>query len=248
MTMTTRTQAFIRRITTSAKTAIRAVSRIVKPAPNSMPANCTNINSLLMHLCDFDQRTYCYLVKWLAYPLQNPGAKMQHAILINGQQGTGCSVFFNHVMAGIYTHAFRAIYEEDMGASNGWADGARFAVVETERPEKLPPSAKTLIASPTITIRRAYAKAGQLVTNQLNFVFLSESDNFLPLSAADRRFFVVEAPPKREKLFYAAIIDEINAGGIEAFRDYLLNGVDLVNFNQFSEPPRLAITERMEVA
>lgn len=241
------TQATIKRVITSAKAAVHALGRIMAAPRNSMPANCTNINSLLMHLCDFDQRTYRYLVKWLAYPLCNPGAKMQYAILANGQAGSGAAIFFANVMAAIYAHAARTLNEKEANDRlNAWIHGARFVVIDTHLPAKLAAAIKTLVASPDIAMeRQPYGREPIRVKNQMNIVLLSNSENFLPLSACDRRFFVIEVPPKREKIFYDAVLDEINNGGVDAFRDYLLHGVDLTDFNQFSEPPRLAVSGRL---
>jgi putative DNA primase/helicase len=237
------TNALIKRLVTSAKTVIRTVSRVITPTPKTMPANCTNINALLMHLCDFDQRTYRYLVKWLAYPLQHPGAKMQYAIHVNGQPGTGSTMFFGMVMAAMYSHSARVLHQNDLSrAFNGWAHAARFALVDTTQPVAKA-AISLFVTSPKIELNRKGLEPVQ-IDNRINFVFLSGSENFLPLSATNRRLFVVEAPPKRERIFYDAVADEIANGGIDAFRDYLTHGVDLVDFNQFSEPPRLAVEAR----
>ena len=241
------THATIKRAITSAKAAIHAFSRIIAAPRKAMPGNCININALLLHLCDFDQRTYRYLVKWLAYPLQHPGSKMQYAMIVNGQRGTGCSLFFNKVMVPLYAHAGRSLRDRDILATfNGWAHGARFLAIETSLPTTMTAEFKSLISSPEIAIERK-AQEPIVVPNQMNMVFISGDSNFLSVPS-DRRFFVVEAPPAREKIFYQAVREEIENGGIDAFLDFLLNGVDLVDFNQFTTPPAPAVFKRLEVA
>jgi putative DNA primase/helicase len=46
-----------------------------------------------------------WLLDWLAYPLQNPGAKMQSCILIHGAQGAGKNTFFGTLLE-IYSNEY----------------------------------------------------------------------------------------------------------------------------------------------
>lgn len=233
--MNTKMQTLLQRIATSAKTFVRTMSRVMAPAPGKMPVNSVNINALLLHLCDFDQQTYRYVTRWLAYPLQKPGAKMQHALIINGAEGTGKSLFFGRVMATIYGDAARLVNSNGIDSRfNEWASGARFVVSEG-RLTRLA-GLKALIAGDQVQINQKHREP-RVEPNTMNFVFVTSSPDFLPLSLADRRFVAVEAPPAREALFYKAVAEEIANGGAHAFRAYLM-GLDLADFNQFSAPPR----------
>ena len=40
-----------------------------------------------------------WVLKWLAYPIQHPGAKMRTALVLHGPQGTGKNMFFEAIMA-----------------------------------------------------------------------------------------------------------------------------------------------------
>ena len=62
--------------------------------------SCVALLDLLQYLCSMEPDTealYEWILKWLAYPLQNPGAKMATALVIHGPQGTGKSRFFEAV-------------------------------------------------------------------------------------------------------------------------------------------------------
>ncbi len=223
----------IKRVITTAKAAVRAFGRIIAATPRSMPASCININALLTHLCDFDERSYRYILKWMAYPLQNPGAKMHYALRFNGQEGTGSTLFFKHVgilLHGIYGRSVSDRHSADRLLAS--TTGARYLVVDNDLAKTIGDKLAHLIHA----------------DNQINVVMLSHSENFLPVNSTTRRVFAVEAPPKREDIFYQAVLEEIENGGVDAFRSYLINGIDLTDFNQFSEPPRLALTARMEIA
>ena len=56
-------------------TAIKAFFRsLTANAPvTQAPTSCGNINALLLHLCDFDHALHMWVLRWLAFPLQNPG-------------------------------------------------------------------------------------------------------------------------------------------------------------------------------
>jgi hypothetical protein len=51
------------------------------------------ILELLFHLCGEDQDVFHWVVCWLAYPLQNPGAKMATSIIMHGDEGSGKNLF-----------------------------------------------------------------------------------------------------------------------------------------------------------
>lgn len=227
----------LRAIATSAKTFVRSVSRIISPARGSMSAQCVNINALLMHLCDFDQPTYRYIIKWLAYPLQNPGAKMERGILMNGQPGTGSNIFFERVVAAIYGSSARLLHARATDATfNSWVLGAAFVVVDGAATKSAIANLRALITSDSVAVDQK-GQEPRVIPNHMNFVLLSHSSDFLPLSTLSRRFFAVEAPPARERLFYDAVLAEIANGGVEAFSRYLKYEVNLEGFNQFSAPP-----------
>lgn len=243
------TPSLLQRQVRSFKSFVRAIGKIVAPAPRETPTNCVNINSLLMHLCDFDQLTYRYVLKWLAYPIQNPGAKMQRALVFNGPQGTGTSLFFDRVVAALYGAQGHHVSSHQVmhGHLKDWAAEARMVVIEGDYSARLSAQLKALVSSQFIYIDQE-GKRRRIPPNRTNFIFLSDSADLLPLSACDRRFFIVEAPPARERLFYIAVAEEIENGGVEAFFDYLKSAVDLTGFNEFSGPPMAVKNPQLEFA
>lgn len=233
------TQSLTKSFLNAVKNAIHTVGRIVAPAPRAMPYNAVNIQALLLHLCDFDQALYQYIIKWLAFPLQNPGAKMQYAIMINGPRETGSALFFERVVGHIYGDQTRYLWGKQLTELNfnDWIDDARFVIVDAALTPKVSTVLKGILSSRHVLVC-TQDKPDRIVQNQMNFVLLSGLETFLPLSYNDRRLLVVEAPPARERRFYGAVAEEIANGGAAAFRAHLMSTVDLTDFNQFSEPPR----------
>lgn len=202
--------------------------------------HCTNINMLLMHLCDFDANHYSYVLQWLAYPLRNPGAKMRYGLVINGGGArTGMSLFFQRVAVPLHVNRGRIISpcQLDDTFNSRWA-GAPLLVVDGSITSRAAATVKTLMSSQSMLIHEKYQEPRE-VSNQMNFVFLSDSISSRPRNVADRRFLVIDAPPAREKAFYQAVAAEIDNGGVDAFRDYLMHGIDLGGFNESTMPPGL---------
>lgn len=201
------------------------------------PTHCGNILTLVAHLCDMDDDLQLYVLRWLAYPLRNPGAKMSTALVFNGGQGSGKNLFFNHVAAALYGDNAANIRPNDLYSKfNYWAVSANLVVVDGDYAPRHLERMKVFHAAEAFVITLE-GHAPRTVVNRLNFVYLSDQEDFLPSDAGSRRFVVVEVPPARPHSFYEAIAHEIANGGLDAFRDYLMHGLDMGDFNEHTRPP-----------
>ncbi|MEA3278873.1 MAG: hypothetical protein U9Q81_26985, partial [Pseudomonadota bacterium] len=54
---------------------------------------CERLLELLYYLCGESDNVFDWVLRWTAYPLQHPGAKMRTAILMHGPEGTGKNTF-----------------------------------------------------------------------------------------------------------------------------------------------------------
>jgi putative DNA primase/helicase len=94
---------------------------------------CDKLVGLLEHMCSGEDNamdTAKWVVKWLAYPIQNPGAKMRTALVIHGPQGTGKNLFFEVVMA-IYGRYGRIIDQPAIDDKhNDWASAKLFMIAD----------------------------------------------------------------------------------------------------------------------
>lgn len=223
-------------------TAIRSIVQhlraiFVTPAPRQ-GSSCGNINALLLHLCDFDYALHTWVLRWLAYPLRNPGAKMSTCLLVNGGQGSGKTMFFVDVISGLYGGAGRTIGTESLRPNAlQWTDGAQFVVVDGYYSDKHLVHLKHLVTDSAVYAVAANKRAAMLKPNHMNFVFLTGDIDFLPADVNDRRFVVIEAPPPQQRRFYEAACHEIENGGADAFREYLVHGLAMADFNANTPPP-----------
>lgn len=179
-------------------------------------------------------------MRWLAYPLQHPGAKMKSAIVVHGPQGTGKSRFFE---------AYAKIYGEyslvmNQGAiedkfNADWTSKKLFIVADevVASAEKfhLKNQLKGLITGETIRVNPKNVSA-HVEKNQMNLVFLSNEKQPVVLENDDRRHCVIWTPPKKSADFYTEIDAEIESGGIEALYHKLLT-LDLGDFKPWTLPP-----------
>ena len=208
---------------------------------------CEALLALLEHLCsgEGEQRAreiYQWVLKWLAYPLQNPGAKMKTALIFHGPQGTGKSQFFEAIMA-IYGEYGRVVDQSAIEDKfNDWASRKLFLIADevVTRAEiwHVKNKLKHFVTGDTIRINPKNV-ASYTERNHVNIVYLSNEKQPLPIERDDRRHLVIWAPEKLGKWSYTQVAEEIAAGGVAALHQYLLD-LDLDGFSEYTEPPMSA--------
>ena len=205
--------------------------------------SCIALLDLLRYLCSMEPDTealYEWILKWLAYPLQNPGAKMATALVIHGPQGTGKSRFFEAV-AKIYGRYSVVIGQEALEDkfNADWVSAKLFVIGdEVQARSEMYHSKnrlKSYITSPTVRVNPKNLPARQ-EKNHMNLVFLSNEVMPLVLERDDRRYVVIWVPPKLSQRFFDDVNDEIKAGGIQALHHHLMS-LDLGDFNEHTKPP-----------
>ena len=203
---------------------------------------CDYLLQMLWHMCSREKRAqdlFDWVTRWMAYPLQHPGAKMKSCIVVHGPQGTGKSLLFETYMAifGQYGRMLDQSALEDK--FNDWASRKLFLladeVVARTEVYHLKNKLKSLITGDRIRINPKNLAAYE-EQNHANFVFLSNESMPVVLEEDDRRHAVIWTPEKLEPEFYAKLLAEIRDGGSAALHDYLLH-VPLDGFNEGTQPP-----------
>ena len=203
---------------------------------------CECLLEMLQYLCSNEEHqddVYRWVIKWLAYPLQNSGAKMKTALVFHGPQGTGKSLFFESYMS-IFGEYGRIIDQSAIEDKfNDWASRKLFLiadeVVARQELYHVKNKLKGFITGPTIRINSKNIIAYE-EKNHVNMVFLSNESTPLVLENDDRRYTVVHTPEKLSPEFYNQVRDEIKNGGIPALHHYLLN-LELGDFDEHTKPP-----------
>ncbi|MBF6929453.1 toprim domain-containing protein [Acinetobacter baumannii] len=197
---------------------------------------------LLRHLCGEEKAAFAWLLRWLAYPLQNKGAKMATSVLMHGDiHGAGKSLFFGAVMEKIYTIYHKTLDQRDLESQyNDWAEQVLYLLFEEISNNKTKHGMmgfiKHLITGSTLSIHQKFL-ASMRQANHMNCVFLSNHTQPLPIEENDRRFLVLypksTLPPE---LLERVARDLQSKEAIQAFYTALLQ-VDLTGFDAHTKPP-----------
>lgn len=201
---------------------------------------CDRLVAHLYDLCDEDDGLFRWVVCWLAYPLQHPGAKMRTALIVHGPEGTGKSLLFD-VMREIYGDCGRMATQLQLQSEyTDWLSKMLLCVAEevVTRQELRHHKGllKNLVTNPVVNINEKYMPI-RVERNQANFVFLSNEINPMALDDGDRRYTVIWYEPRRsyDQDYFKALGAEIAAGGAAALYAWLL-AQDLTGFNEHTRP------------
>lgn len=215
---------------------------------------CERILELLEYLCSGEpdavkrREVFQWLLCWMAYPLQNPGAKMSSAVIMHGPQGTGKSTVFQCLakIYGDYSTVLNQRGIEDKFNAD-WADSKLFILAEevVTRAEMwhIKNELKELVTGDKIRVNPKNI-AAYYQKNQINIVYLSNEHQPLPLENDDRRHLVVYTPPMLNEAYYDEVFIEIEQGGVSAFYDHLLK-LDLSGFHPKKRPPMTEAKARL---
>ncbi len=206
---------------------------------------CGKLLDLLTHLCSHesggdDNPMADWVLDWLAFPLQHPGAKMQSALLFHGPAGVGKNLLFR---------AIRAIYGQyctEIGQAqleffrfNGWGSRKLLVigneVISRTELKHAEGQLRQWITEPTWQVDEKNLPLRE-EENHANFIFLSNFIVPMSLGHKDRRFAVLWTPPPLDESFYQAVAAELDAGGAAAFYELLMRR-ELHEFNEHTKPP-----------
>lgn len=214
----------------------------MEPAEGS----CQCILDMIEYLCSGEPNAtevYEWLLRWMAYPLQNPGAKMSSAIIMHGPQGTGKSAVFQ-TLAEIYGDYATVLDQRGLEDrfNSDWAENKLFILAEevVTRAEMwaIKNELKELVTGKWIRVNPKHTAAYRQ-KNQINIVYLSNEGQPLPIDNDDRRHLVVWTPPQLPESWYDKLWDEIHNGGVAAFYDFLLK-LDIEGWHPKKRPPATA--------
>jgi putative DNA primase/helicase len=209
------------------------------PSPAGQ-AGCKKILAHLGKLCGERRDEYVWLLRWIAYPLQNPGAKMATSVVMFGAEGPGKSLVWEKVVKRIYGEYGVTIGQAQLESQfTGWQSRKLFALAEevVSRAEMRHYKGllKHLVTGETLQINEKMQSLRE-EHNHLNFVFLSNSTVPLELDDGDRRYLVLYVDNVPPKEYFAELVAEIENGGIAAFYQYMLT-LPMEDFNEHTKPP-----------
>ena len=209
--------------------------------------NCQPILDLLDHLCDKNEEVYDWILNWIAYPLQNLGAKVPTAVIMHGDEGSGKNLFWDVVRDLYGEHGTIVGQDELEDKFNDWISQKCFVigdeVLSRQEMRHLKGKLKAMISGTFVQINPK-GLARRKEANHMNLVLLSNELQPAALDASDRRMCVVWTPPKRERDFYSKVYECLATGGRAAFLDMLLKR-DLSQHEPYAPPPSTHAKEQL---
>ena len=200
------------------------------------------IVDLLEHLVDGDIDVREWILDWIAYPLQNPGAKMPTSVIMHGDEGSGKNLFWEIVQA-IYGEYGSVVGQDQLESKfNDYLSKKLFIigdeVLSRQEMRHLKGKLKAMISGKTLQIETKMMPV-RPEANHVNLVFLSNELQPNALDASDRRHLVVWTPVKKDRPYYQAVVECADKGGREAFY-FELKRRDLTKFDPYAPPPMTA--------
>ena len=211
--------------------------------PLSMDEITKAVEPILRHIwwmTDHDNDVWTWVLRWIAYPVQNPGAKMQTSVINYGIEGTGKSFLWEQVVKALYGRYGITVGQAQLESQfNTWKSHKLFVVAEevVSRAEKAhyKGQLKHMVTGSTHMINEKNLPERE-EDNLMNFVFLSNNTQPLDLDYGDRRYLALYMGSPQSAEYYERLGEWLERGGVELFYRYLLR-FDLGDFNQHSKPP-----------
>lgn len=202
------------------------------------------------NICDGNEEHYDYLIRWMAYCVQNPAQPGQVAVVLRGDQGTGKGVFAFHFGKLWGRHYLQVVDSKHLtGSFNAhmrdcvvmYADEA-FASDDTRAEALL----KSIVTESTI-VTEAKGVDAEPTPNYIHLIMASNSKWVIPAAAFERRYFVLDvaAAKRQDSTYFRAIHEEMEEGGYEALLAHLL-ALDLSDFNVRSKPDTKGLRDQQE--
>ncbi|WP_373089349.1 DUF5906 domain-containing protein, partial [Zhongshania sp.] len=178
------------------------------------------IDRLLRHVAFTlsDEREQGILLDWLAYVVQNPGKRVNWAMLLQGAQGTGKSYFCVLLQQILGDHVKNLDPTAIAGRFTGWAHGSLVTVIEeirmngTNRYEVLD-RMKPFLTNDTVQIEEK-GRDHRTVPNFTSYMMLTNHKDAIPLTSGDRRYCVLFSRVQSEDQLYKEL------GGEDAAAQY----------------------------
>jgi hypothetical protein len=189
---------------------------------------------LLRHIyqvvCRRDSKKFNYLIKWLAWAVQNPHRHAEVVVVFKSEaEGCGKSTVGN-VLLEIFGACHGLLVdnkEQLLGKFNAHLETTCFVLGEEvlwAGDHKTTDAFKSRVTSGVIPIEGKYRQQ-RLVPNRLKVMLTTNHDHAVAAGVNARRFFVCDVSDEkaRDKAWFDPLYDDLKDGGTAEFLHFLLN-------------------------
>jgi hypothetical protein len=191
-----------------------------------------HVSSTLAH----DQQDF--LLKLMAYRVQNPGEKIPIAIVMVGDQGSGKSMWAKMIRLAMGKYGYPLKNSALKSDFNGWIERSIIAVLDEAQGPTVRANMdylKTLISEHELTLNEKYRKARPVSTPTM-YILTSNDRSAAAFEHDDRRMFVIDVRGKLPKEWYVNAGAWMKAGGCRHVLHYLQT-LDLKGWRPPNEAP-----------
>jgi hypothetical protein len=183
----------------------------------------------ILWLCNGDAKAQEHILKWITHLIFKPHTRMNHGIILSGNQGTGKTFLANCIGDLVGKENFNKVSANELKSQfQHWMISKRLIIVEEIREQNnytLYNKIKGFFSEERIYVNRKH-ESGINIDNHLHFFMLSNYANPIPLSKDDRRMFYLHSKVfKKPNEYYQDIFKWWKARGLINFRYYLQNEI-----------------------
>jgi hypothetical protein len=184
-----------------------------------------------------------YVIRWIAWSVQNPAAQAEVALVLIGHKGTGKGTLVRVLQKIFGAHAFQVTSREEViGKFNGHLQDCVLFVADEAYwggDKRCVGRLQGMITEPTLPIERKGFDL-ILVPNYLHVVILAEPGWVIPAGRYERRYaaFSVSDVHRGDRDYFKAFYSQIAGGGAEAMM-WELQGMDLGDWHARDIPESL---------
>ena len=170
---------------------------------------------------------------WLSYVCQNPGQRINWAVLLQGTQGTGKTYFYDVLRRLLGSNASLISNRDFTGRFTGWAYGSTLVAVEEikvkgEFKYEMLDKMKPFITNKMVAIEEK-GRDQRTVPNFSSYFLLTNHKDAIPIDDGDRRYCVFYSRWQSEEQMFSEL------GGEAAAQKYYENLYDALESDQAGE-------------
>lgn len=207
------------------------------------PGDWSLIRDLVVDvLCDGNEQHADYVLRWVAWKLQNPTGRPEVAVVFRGKKGAGKGTFIRLLLDLFGAHAKQVTSSKHLtGSFNGHL--AQALLVNADEAfwagdQSAEGVLKARITEPKFLLEYKGVDAYE-TDNRIGYLVSANAEWVVPASEDERRYAVFDVSEKRlgDFAYFDALNDQIANGGAAAFLHAMLN-VDLEGWHPRRDVPK----------
>ena len=211
-------------------------------AVKNFPKKPTNIDAIYQHilkLVNYNEKSYKYVLDWIADMFQNPHRSAGTMLCFKSIQGIGKNLFFEKVLGGIMGKQYIKVVNSIENLVGQFVDFSRAILVivdeiaEAEM-SKVRNRLKAFITAEDHTTNIKFEKKCKF-KNRTHIVGFS-NDSFPKIEQRNRRFFLAESFETSDSVYIDNLLKACTKSGLRIFYEQMISR-DLKNYNSVRDRP-----------